>query len=356
MNKKIIFKARVGSHSYGTNIEGSDEDFKGVFIQSPEDILENGYQQQYSINKDETYYELKRFVELCATGNPTMLELLWSPEDCIIEKDPVWDKLLEHRDKLLSKQCRNSFGGYAYAQIEKAEGLNKKMNWETSNMVRKTPLDFCFIITPGGAKPLNDWLRLQRNERSRQEFYGVSKIDHTRDLYFIYPSKGELGYHGIINYAETSNDLRLSSIPKEEIFNYNILSYCKDHYVKHCKDFKEYSDWLANRNTQRYVDVENHGQKIDGKNLLHCFRLIDTGIEIATQNTINVRRPNADFLIEIRKGKHNLKKLLEQAKEKLIEMDKVYDSCNLPKTGDINFFKKLVTEIRKEYYERNLSV
>ncbi len=44
--ENIIFKALVGSHSYGTNIEGSDKDFKGIFIQSPEDCLEKGYCQQ----------------------------------------------------------------------------------------------------------------------------------------------------------------------------------------------------------------------------------------------------------------------------------------------------------------------
>lgn len=52
--QNIIFKAKVGSHAYGTNVEGSDEDFKGVYIQSPEDILEHGYQEQFSLNKDET--------------------------------------------------------------------------------------------------------------------------------------------------------------------------------------------------------------------------------------------------------------------------------------------------------------
>ena len=85
----VIYKVRVGSHSYGTNIEGSDEDFKMIYLQKAEDVLNYGYQEQVNLTKDSTAYELKRFIELCCTGNPTMLELLYSPEDCIIYKHPI---------------------------------------------------------------------------------------------------------------------------------------------------------------------------------------------------------------------------------------------------------------------------
>ena len=354
MNEKdIIFKAKVGSHAYGTNVEGSDEDFKGVYIQDPEDVLINGYREQVNVNKDETYYELRRFVELCCTGNPTMLELLYSPQDCIIYKDSVFDILLENRDKFLSKSCKYSFGDYAYSQIEKAKGLEKKMNWEKERTVRKTPLDFCYVITPIGSRPLTEWLYMQKLfEHRKQSNYGVSVVANCRDLYFIYPSKGDLEYHGIINEAETSNELRLSSIPKDQIGKHTVMSYNKDGYIKHCKDFREYTEWMNKRNTQRYVDIENHQQKIDGKNLLHCYRLIETGIEIARDKIINVRRLNADFLIEIRKGKHDLEKLLNEAEAKVVQLNEEFEKSTLPDKVDRGFFMSLIIKIRKEYYEQ----
>lgn len=353
--QNIIFKAKVGSHAYGTNIEGSDEDFKGVYIQSPEDVLEHGYREQVNVTKDETYYELRRFVELCCTGNPTMIELLWSPEDCIIHKDPVFDLLVEHRDKFLSKTCRWSFGGYAIDQIVKAKGLNKKMNWENERKVRKTPLDFCYIITPLGARPLNEWLRYQKGMYdTNQKYYGVIQINHCKDLYFIYPSQGNLGYHGIAN--DDSNELRLSSIPKEELGKFAIMSYNKDGYMKHCKEHREYEEWLKNRNVQRYVDVEHHGQRIDGKNLLHCYRLLSMGLEIAQDKSVNVRRPDAAFLIEIRKGKHDLDKIITSS-EKLIEgLELAFNESNLPDKVDRGFFMQLVTTIRKKYYNERESI
>jgi len=351
--ENIILKVMVGSHAYGTNIEGSDVDIKGVYIQSPEDVLKRGYQEQVNINKDETYYEIRRFVELCCTGNPTMLELLYSPEDCILFKDPVFDQLIEDRHKFLSKSCRYSFGGYAYAQIEKAEGLEKKMNWEKGRTERKSILDFCYVILPAGSTPLKTFLGYQRDMFStNQMYYGVAKINNARDLYYIYPSKGDLDYHGICNEEESSNELRLSSIPVSETLKGTVMSYNKDGYMEHCKDYKSYQDWLKNRNQQRYVDTEEHGQKIDGKNLLHCYRLLETGIEIAELETINVRRPNAEFLIEIRKGKHDLDKLLDEAKIKVDKLSDVFKSSKLPETVDRGYFMSLLVKIREEYYKR----
>ena len=84
---KVIFKAIVGSRAFGTNTSSSDEDIKGVYAQKTDDILGFGYQEHAVLNKDTTYYEAKKFIELLRTGNPMAIEMLFSPEDCILEKD-----------------------------------------------------------------------------------------------------------------------------------------------------------------------------------------------------------------------------------------------------------------------------
>ncbi len=48
---EVIFKALIGSHAYGTNVEGSDYDYKGVYIQDPKDVYVNGYKEQLDISK-----------------------------------------------------------------------------------------------------------------------------------------------------------------------------------------------------------------------------------------------------------------------------------------------------------------
>ena len=129
-----------------------------------------------------------------------------------------------------------------------------------------------------------------------------------------------------------------------------VVSYNKDGYTQHCNKYKEYQTWLKERNTQRYVDIEGHGQQIDGKNMLHCMRLIETGLEIAEGKGLNVRRPNAEYLISIRKGKINLKDLLAEAKEKLEQVKLTFDSCDLPEEVSIDFVRELQEKLIRQHY------
>lgn len=345
---KIIFKGIVGSQAYGTNIATSDIDYKGVYIQTEEEILGFNYKEQYEVGKDECYYEVRRFIQLLGTANPTVLELLFLPKDCIVEEHPAFDSLLRlTRHNFLTKKCLNSFGGYAVAQIKKARGLDKKMNWEKNRVERKGIMDFCYILTGLGTRPLKDWLAYQKGNQCHQHMYGVTAVNNARDVYYIYPSDGELGYHGIVNLDETSNDLRLSSIPKEQMTKYSIMVYNKDGYIRHCKDFREYSEWLAKRNTQRYVDTTEHGQQIDGKNLMHCRRLLDMAIEIATTGDLNVRRPNRDYLLSIRRGEVSLDDIINKAEEDVKGLDELYAKARLPEDSDPKFMNELLLEIRK---------
>jgi len=346
MESKIIFKGIVGSQAYGTNIPTSDIDYKGIYSQSIADLISFNYKEQYEVGKDECYYEVRRFIQLLGTANPTVLEMLYLPQDCIVEKSTEFDILYANRHKFLTKKCLNSFGGYAVAQIKKARGLDKKMNWEKNRVTRKGIMDFCYVVTPLGTRPLKDWLGYQKGNECRQEYYGVSALNNAKDNYFIYPSNGDLGYHGIVNLDESSNDLRLSSIPKEEALKCHHMIYNKDAYMHHCKDFREYNEWLEKRNTQRYIDTNEHGQKIDGKNLMHCRRLLDMAIEIANEGNISVRRPNRDYLLKIRKGEVSLDDIINEAEQDLKGLDWIYQESNLPDDVDQEFLNNLLLEVR----------
>jgi len=364
---KVIFKALVGSHSYGTNIEGSDEDFKGVFIQDPYDVLTNGYTEQIDVSKDEVYYELGRFLSLCATGNPTMLELLFTPPSCIVYKDALWDDLVIHNEAFLSKQCKHSFGGYAVSQIKKAGGLDKKMNWEKERIVKKSVEDFCWVYSlcsvghyKSAAQTLGSFLK---DEGYASKDCGLVKIEHMRDSYLLFcddlswlqtanqrfnSTVKTHNFRGIS--TEYAHDVCTSEVPGY-VNPKGVLYFNRDAYHIHCKEYGQYQGWLKNRNTQRYVDVEGHGQQIDSKNLLHCVRLIETGIEIAEEGKVNVRRPNADYLVEIRKGKHDLQAILDKCETNLIRLDEAFSKSDLPDKIDETFVKELMIKIRQKYYE-----
>lgn len=358
--RKNVFKALVGSRAYGTNVEGSDYDYKGVYVATEREVLTGTAQDQYSNSKDETYYEVRRFLELLATGNPTMIELLFTPEDCIVEKDPIYDVILKHRDKFLTTKLANSFAGYAFAQIVKAKGLNKKMNWEAKEMTRKTPLDFCHFVNVNGTKPLTVFLD---KLGIPQELCGLTKLDNFRDGYSLWadtnhwsrPAKHQpVGLKGII--LPDSNDVRVTTLPENPntVLDYlGVVSYNKDGYTQHCNRYREYETWLKERNEQRYVDSKTHGQKIDGKNLLHCMRLIEMGLEIAQGKGCIVRRPNAAELIKIRKGDVDLQQLLDAATNKIEEVKEAFKTSRLPDSVPNSLIEDILFEIRTTIYDKS---
>lgn len=277
----LLFRAKVGSHSHGTNIEGSDEDFKGIFAQNPMDVLEHGYNEQFSTNDDDTTFELRRFIELCCKGNPTMLELLFTPEDCIEYIHPEFQKILDRRMEFLSKSCKWSFGGYARQQIQKASGLEKKMNWEKERTVRKTPIDFCWVVLNGdrgfidqetgkpafedvkqGVIGLKEWMNFHK---ITQEEILLTKLNHTKEGYQLFLS----GYNTKGIQTDDSNQLKTSETPKGLRPTATVL-FNPDAYSRHCKDYKSYQEWLKNRNELRYTWNEQHNQQID------CYKESET--------------------------------------------------------------------------------
>jgi hypothetical protein len=341
-----------GSQAYGTNLPTSDTDYAGVYIQSQEDILGTKYKEQINDDKNDTvFYEIRRFLELLASNNPTILELLNTPEDCVIYIHPLFSKILERRDEFITKVCAKSFGGYGIQQIKKARGQNKKQNWEKEKITRKDVLDFVYVIEGEKSIPWKVW-----NTRYNEKFCGVVNVPNARDLYAVYfdvdanncfnekipehmreeaitwrkrdgHSMG-FGYKGLVKTGEgansaESNQLRLSSIPKSETPICNII-YNKDGYTMHCKDYREYEEWLEKRNLERWTDVKNHDQKIDGKNMMHCKRLLEMAREIGEGKGIIVRRPNASELIAIRKGEIDLQTLIDDAENEIAEIDRIF--------------------------------
>ena len=378
-NGLILFETIIGSQAYGTQTPTSDVDKKFVFILPQDYILGTGYIEQLNVNADYTGWEIKRFLELMGTNNPTVLELLNSPEDCIISKHPLFDLILKHKDEFITKMCKNSFGGYARQQIVKAKGLNKKQNWEQEKVTRKDVLDFVYVIEGEKSIPWKVW----NSERGYEEkFCGVVNVPNARDVYsvfydcvahdlfsemvdevdrlFLINHRKEngmpmgFGYKGIVKTGEganaaESNQLRLSSIPKGETPICNII-YNKDGYTMHCKDYKAYQEWLENRNEQRYVDTQAHGQKIDGKNMMHCMRLIRMAQEIGRGEGIIVRRKDAKELLDIRHGKVDLDALIDMADVEINKMDEIFDNSSLPDKVNPELVNELLVKIRRGFY------
>jgi uncharacterized protein len=353
----ILFECKFGSRVYGTDNENSDDDIKFVYIEHPLAVYKNGDTPQIEKNKDNIGYSLKRFIELLKSSNPMVIEMVNTPKEYITYCDPTFKIFLQNTQKYLSKKLYYSFASFAKEQIKKARNVDNRFNLESKAVLRKTPLDFCNVLidqvrdnmnAKQGTIPIADFLNIH-NLLETQII--INKLDHSKEVFSLFVS--DTPTRGICD--ENSTQLKMDSSKKGAV-PFAILIYNEDAYRSHCKQYNEYQSWLKNRNPQRYIDIKNSTQKIDGKNAYHTVRLLNMCLEIFTQNVVNVNRRgiDADYLKMVRLGDINaidLEDLLITSENKILEIEKLLLTTELPENLDIDFINEAYSYAVAENYK-----
>jgi hypothetical protein len=340
----ILFEVISGSRSFGLDTPTSDTDIKGVYYLPKEKFFGLDYIPQISNEtNDEVYYEIGRFVELLLKNNPNILEILASPEDCILYKHPLMEHL--QIEDFLSKLCKDSFAGYAVTQIKKARGLNKKIV-NPLPKERKSLLDFCYVLE--GYKTVSV-IEFLRGNNLIQEQIGLVSLPNSKGIFaMFYDGNKSLGYKGIIR-KENSNEVSLSSIPKnEKLIGY--LSCNQDGYSKYCKEYTEYWNWIDKRNEDRYNTNQQHGKNYDSKNMMHTIRLLQTAEQILSTGKLNIRVSNREELLDIKAGNKEYDDLLEMADNLISSIESHYETSALQEKPNEEKAIKNLINIREELY------
>jgi predicted nucleotidyltransferase len=126
----VLFSCVAGSRAYGTHGHESDEDIRGVYAVPADRHLELDppAPQLADERQNVVYFALRRFVELLASANPNLLELLFMPSDCVQACTAEMDKMIRSRHIFITRECGDTHIGYAMSQIKKARGQNKWVN------------------------------------------------------------------------------------------------------------------------------------------------------------------------------------------------------------------------------------
>ena len=135
LGKHIILLGLAGSYSYGTNIETSDIDIRGITLNQKSDLIGlTQFEQYVDENTDTVIYAFNKIVTLCLSCNPNTIELLGLNPEHYIYLNDIGQLLLENKKLFLSRRAIQSFGGYADAQLRR---LQNSLARETFPQIEK---------------------------------------------------------------------------------------------------------------------------------------------------------------------------------------------------------------------------
>jgi len=393
---RLMYSYIAGSHLYNLNNEDSDVDTKGIYLCTKEELLglRGRYHEQISdARNDNTWFELGRYCELALKSNPTVLEALFVPmEKIITPPNDILSPLFANKEQFITKECFKPFIGYAVAQIQKARGLNKKIVNPMTE--RLTPFDFAYTFYKQGSTKIKDWLE---NRGLNKDFCGLVHIPNMHDTYGVYydwgahfEKEGITSFENLINKnpklasfitsfyeldipaacdaimqekwfeehkevlhyrgmcLDEATDMRGSSVSKGEEPLCHMV-YNESGFKDHCKKYKEYQEWVKERNPKRYES--NLDKNYDSKNMMHCFRLMHMGQEIAEGNGVNLERTwDREFLMNVRGHKFEYDELMEKLEADKEKLDNTIAESTIREKIDADFVNEILTEIRKKAY------
>lgn len=241
---------------------------------------------------DCVFYEIRKVFKLLLQGNPNIISLLWlRPRDYILESEYA-RLMIANRRLFDGKHVYDAFAGYAYQQLEKME--------------TRDPSE------------LRTYLALTAEAKAR----GVHP-NHKGER-IPYPE----------DYDRNSGEAR------------NAKEHADETLLLHLRRYMKKGENLGYLGDKRKQLVLEHGY--DAKNAAHCVRLLRMAAEYLETGELTVFRPDAEELLEIKRGKWTLERIRSHAAELFEEMSKARDESPLPEGPDTERAERLLIEIVRD--------
>ena len=320
LGDNIILLTIGGSHAYGTDVETSDLDIRGIALNSKKEILTMNCDNTPIVEKqtDTTIYFLKQIIRLLINANPNCIEILGTkPEHLFICTEE--GKLLRDNAKIfLSKKAKHSFGGYATSQLRRLQNALARDSYS--------------------------------QKEKEQHILGSiqNQIEHFKMKYHQITSKN------INLYIDKSCKKDFD----EEIY----IDMNLEHYP--LRDLRSmYSDML--NVVKNYENLNHRNNKKDelhlNKHAMHLIRLLIVGTEILEGKGINTyREKDRDLLLKIRNGEFVKQKDGKNDYSLFFEMVNEYDkkfkyaaeNTDLPDNPNYEAINDLVSDINRRVLSR----
>jgi len=275
------------------------------------------------------------------------------------------DLILGNRNAFISKAALETHSGYAYNQIKKAKGSNKKVHNPQPEQ-RPVKEDYCRVILLDDLQGYIDYNKAicPINEdngwtyRGTYPFrpyplkgigidlseYHVASLEHAPNVYrlYHYGDKAKGVFRG-------DDMLVTESIPKEDEWSkiVGLFLYDKNEYDKALKAWHSYWDWMKFRNSARWVDQEKGNLDYDQKNMMHCVRLLMSGENILANGEplVRVDGERKKYLMRIRNGELTYKEIMDDVEDRMSKLKSLKSTSTIPESVDQDWIEEIYKEV-----------
>lgn len=309
----MLFATFGGSHAYGTNVEGSDIDVRGIALNSPTDILgRSNFEQVIDNATDTTIFAFNKIIGLLENCNPNTIELLGCRPETYFWYNPLGRTLVDRRKMFLSKKAVYAFGGYATQQLRRLQAALARDRF-TQMEKEKQILSSCQSAM------------LSMNERYKE-------------------------------FEDGSIHLYVDKSEHEDLDTEIFLDVSLHHYP--LRDYKNiWSDF--NTIVKEYGKLNRRNHKKDdahlNKHAMHLIRLYLMCIDILEkEEIITYRRDDLPLLMSIRNGEFQNEdgtfrdEFYQMVDEYEKRMDYAKQNTSLPEKPDYHEIEAFVMEVNRK--------
>ncbi len=298
----VIYETVHGSNAYGLARVGSDVDVKGVIIGPAAWYFGwSGGPEQIELSPDHVRYEIRKFFRLAVAANPTVLELMWTrPEDHRVVS-PAGERLLAARETFLSRRVAERFGRYALAQLKR---IRTHRTW---------------LLSPPSGAP------------TRGQF-GLP--DRT-----LIPADQLAAAEALLDAGERE--------AADDSPNFVEVLSREKRYKSAQSQWRQYNDWLKNRNPARSDLEVRFGY--DTKHGMHLVRLQRMALESLDSGNVDVFRADREELLAIRDGAWTFDELEVQTTDMAERIEAAAHVSPLPAVPDEAALHRLCVDLVAEH-------
>lgn len=313
----IILRVEFGSHLYGTNTPTSDHDYKSIYIPNARDILLQqvkdslGHKVKRSEGKknapedtDDEMYSLQRYLRLLSEGQTVSIDMLFTPEPLITS--PLWEEIKANKNLLLTKRSA-AFVGYCRTQANKYGIKGSQV---------------------AAAKDAKDFFEYH--------YRCLGSTAKLQDIDRLIPSI--TGEHSKIIDLETTAG------------HYETFFECCNRKVSFGNTIKAafeiYSRIYENYGHRAKLAQTNEG--IDWKALSHAVRVGNEALELLATANVTFPLPNADHILQIKKGLVSYDKVASEIEQLLEQIEKASEISTLRDEADQDFINDLIYRVHRE--------